>query len=133
MREELMLGKVLLLISFITIISTTGAVAKNNINSLITLAAKQEKLSAMLVSSYNNKNKTVLIANLKSIEAGQTTLKSSINDPEISNLLVYIDMCLTDLKILTKKPYSSSNAKAISELCTSVSEGNQYVARSLKG
>ena len=128
-----MLRKVLLSISFITIVSTTGAVAKNNANSLITLASKQEKLSDMLVSSYNKKNQTVSIANIKSMEAGQTTLKSSIKDPEITNLLVYLDMCVTDLKTLVKKPYSSSNAKAIAELCTSVSEGNQYVARSLKG
>ena len=128
-----MLRKILLSISFITILSTTGAVAKNNANRLITLTSKQEKLSDMLVSSYNKKNQTVSFANIKSIEAGQTTLKSSIKDPEITNLLVYLDMCVTDLKTLVKKPYSSSNAKAIAELCTSVSEGNQYVARSLRG
>lgn len=128
-----MLGRILISISFVTIVSTTAVVAKSNLNSLITLTTKQEKLSNMLVSSYNKKNQTVLIANIKSMEAAQYRLKSSIKDPEIVNLLVYLDMCVHNIKTLAKKPYSTKNAKAIASLCISLSEGNQYVAESLKG
>jgi len=112
---------------------STCIMAKDNTDSLVKLASKQEVLSQNIIEAYKKQDKgsSVLVV-IKALESGQTTLKSEIEDSEIGNLLVFLNICLDDLRVLVKKPYSSSNAQLVADLSASISEGSQYIRQSLK-
>ncbi|MEA3456877.1 MAG: hypothetical protein U9R26_10230 [Campylobacterota bacterium] len=106
---------------------------KSSSAQLISLAGKQQQLSQKITEAYSKRDKNINIATtIKALEAGQEKLKYDISDPEIDNLFVFLDICLDEMKILVKKPYSSTNEQLISELGASISEGSRYVAESLK-
>jgi len=111
-------------------LSTTGAIAKKNTH-LITLASKQETLSYSIGSAYKKQDNHSVLAAIRTFKSGQKKLKTQINNPEISNLLVYLNLCLKDLEKVVKKPYSLQNAQKVAELTASISEGSHYIAVSL--
>ena len=128
-----MLRKIIISTIFIIGLSTTGAVAKSNTDYLLKLASKQEVLSKNIIKAYKNQDKgTSALAVIKTIESGQVKLKSDIHNPEIDYLLVFLNNCLDDLKIVVQKPYSLDNAELVADLSASIAEGSYYIAQSLK-
>jgi hypothetical protein len=122
-------------ISLLTIaLGTTTLFAKSSTNvKLLNIIGKQQKLSSSLLNSYDKHEKhSVMIKKIKTLKTGYATLKSGIHNSEIDNLLVFLDICLDELHIAVKKPYSLENAQIIADLGVSISEGNRYVSKSLK-
>jgi hypothetical protein len=111
-------------------LGTTTAVAKNNTDTLLKLASKQEVLSQKVVQAYKNGSSATTL--IEALESGQVKLKSNIDNPEIDYLLVYLKSCLNDLKTVVRKPYSSQNARVVAKLSASLSEGSRYIAKSLR-
>jgi len=106
---------------------------KSDTTQLISLAGKQQQLSQKIVDAYAKQDKSINIATtIKALEAGQEKLKYDIRNSEIDNLFVYLDICLDEMKMLVKKPYSTENKQLITELGASIAEGSYYVAKSLK-
>ncbi len=133
-----MIQKTILVILLAVALGATGAIAnkltlKSDTAQLISLAGKQQQLSQKIVDAYGKRDKGINIAiTIKALEAGQEKLKYDIRNPEIDNLFVFLDICLDEMKMLVKKPYSAENKQLIAELGASISEGSYYVAKSLK-
>jgi len=111
-------------------LSTTGAIA-SNVKQLNTLAGKQQMLSTKIVKAYSQNRKSVnMMTAIKALEAGQVKLKKiSVRNSEIDNLFVFLTICLNEMKVLVKKPYSSENAQLVADLGASISEGSRYIAK----
>ncbi len=110
----------------------TEIMAKDNTAELAKLISKQENLSKKIIMAYNKKvTDSSLLTLVNTLESEQIKLKSKIDNPEITNLLIYLSMCVNDLKSMLKKPYSSKNAQTIADLSTSIQEGSQYIRQSI--
>jgi len=111
-------------------LSTTGAIA-NNTKQLNTLAGNQQVLSTKIVKAYSKHDKSVsIMTTIKALEAGQVKLKKiAVRNSEIDNLFVFLTICLDEMKVLVRKPYSSENAQLVADLSASISEGSRYIAK----
>ncbi len=128
-----MLRKIFLSTVLVLGLSSTTLLAKGDTDYLVKLASKQEALSQNIIKAYKKQDKgSSALAVIKRLESGQIKLKSDIQNPEIDYLLVYLNSCLDSLKIVVQKPYSSENARLISDLSASIAEGSGYIAKSLK-
>lgn len=128
-----MLRKIFLSTVLVLGLGTTALIAKSNTDDLVKLASKQEMLSQNIIKAYKKQDKgSSALAVIKRLESGQIKLKSDIQNPEIDYLLVYLNNCLDNLKIVVQKPYSLENARRIADLSASIAEGSDYIAKSLK-
>ena len=125
-----MLLKTISAILLAVTLSTTGAMAKNT-KQLDTLAGKQQMLSTKVVKAYSKHDKSVnIMRTIKALEAGQVKLKKiAVRNSEINNLFVFLTICLDEMKVLVKKPYSAENAQLVADLGASISEGSRYIAK----
>ncbi len=125
-----MLLKTILVILLTVTLSTTGAMA-NNTKQLNTIAGKQQVLSKKIVKAYGKNNKSVdIMTTIKALEAGQLKLKKiAVCNSEIDNLFLFLTICLDEMKVLIKKPYSAENAQLVADLSASISEGSYYIAK----
>ncbi len=94
------------------------------------LAKQQEVLSQKIVTAYAQHKDISQVINR--LEMQQNRLKDSIHDPEISNLLDFLQLCLRNIKTLNTQPHSAQNTQAVADLSTSIREGSRYIARSLR-
>ena len=124
------MGKTIISAIIVIGLSTTGILAKGNTH-LVQLASKQKTLSHNITEAYRKQDKDSVLSAIKVLNAAQTKLRSQVRDDEITNLLVYMNLCLKDLEKIVKKPYSSNNAQKVAELSGSISEGSRYIAASL--
>lgn len=107
---------------------------------LIDIAGKQRMLSQRIAKDYLYIGKKVAVdkarkelkASIKEFKANQSKLEEMINDPEIRNLLAFVNMSLSELEGIVKKPFSLDNAQLVLDLSESMLEGSQYVVDSLK-
>ena len=128
-----MLRKIIISTLLTMSLSTTGVMAKNNTDHLVKLASKQEVLSQNIIKAYKKQdNGSSALAVIAVLESEHTKLKSNIRNAEIDNLLIYLNICLGDLKKVLQKPYSSQNAQLVADLSASLSEGSHYIGQSLK-
>jgi hypothetical protein len=124
---------------------TATAVQTNNkvtmdIVKLIDMAGRQRMLSQRIAKDYmyvgekiaTSKAKKQLKISLEEMKKAHKTLVESINDPEIKNLLAFVEMSSEDFEAISKEPYSLDNAQLILDLSESMLEGSQYVVTSLK-
>jgi len=107
---------------------------------LIDIAGKQRMLSQRIVKNYlyignkvaTFKAKKQLKKALSELKNSHQVLVDSINDPEIKNLLLFVEMSTEDFEATSKENYTLDNAKLILDLGESMLEGSQYVVDSLK-
>ena len=107
---------------------------------LIDIAGKQRMLSQRIVKDYlyignkiaTFKAKKQLKKALDELKSSHQILVESINDPEIKNLLLFVEMSTEDFETTLKEQYNLDNAKLIVDLGESMLEGSQYVVGSLK-
>jgi len=115
-------------ILFVLTLSMSTTLA-GNAKQLNTLADKQQALSMKVVKAYTNKSTSVMPA-IQALEAGQIKLKKiAVHNSEINNLFVFLTICLDEMKVLVKKPYSAANAQLVADLSDSISEGSLYIAK----
>jgi len=107
---------------------------------LIDIAGKQRMLSQRIAKDYLYAGKKIAPAKAnKQLKASMTEMLSahkvlvkSINDPDIANLLAFVEMSSEDFSATAKEPFSIDNAQLIIDLSESMLEGSQYVVDSLK-
>jgi len=123
----------------------TQEVVKNkaviaDIVKLIDVAGKQRMLSQRIAKDYLyigkkvavSKAKKQLKASLEELVSAHKVLMDSINDPEIRNLLSFVELSIEDFKTTANEPFNIDNAQLIIDLSESMLEGSQYVVDSLK-
>ena len=96
----------------------------------VDIAKKQEILSQKIVSAYA-KNRDIFSV-IHRLEEQQNRLKNSVHDPEISNLLNFLQLCLNNLKTISAQPKTPKNKRLVADLGTSLGEGSRYIAQSLR-
>lgn len=107
---------------------------------LIDIAGKQRMLSQRIAKDYlyagmkiaPAKANKQLEKSLSELVKSHKVLVKSINDPEIKNLLAFVEMSTEDLKITANEPFTIDNAQLVIDLSESMLEGSQYVVDSLK-
>ena len=112
---------------------------KKDAIELINIAGQQRMLSQRIAKDYlyigkkvaTDKAKKQLDESLKAFRANQAKLSEMINDPEIKNLLEFVQMSLQELEGIVKKSFSLDNAQLVLDLSESMLEGSQYVVDSL--
>ncbi|WP_050748053.1 type IV pili methyl-accepting chemotaxis transducer N-terminal domain-containing protein [Sulfurovum sp. NBC37-1] len=120
--------------------ATTKKTAIADVVQLIDIAGKQRMLSQRIAKDYLYVGKKIAVSKAskqqkKSIEemiAAHKVLVDSINDPEIQNLLSFVELSIEDFKTTANEPFNLDNAQLIIDLSESMLEGSQYVVNSLK-
>ena len=120
------------------IVTNKAAVAE--MVELIDVAGKQRMLSQRIAKDYLyagekvavSKAKKQMKASMEEMVKIHKRLVDSINDPEIQNLLAFVQLSIEDFKSTANEPYSLDNAQLIIDLSESMLEGSQYVVDSLK-
>jgi len=118
----------------------TNKVTKD-IVKLIDAAGRQRMLSQRIAKNYmyagkkiaSNKAQKQLTTSLAEMKEAHKVLVESINDPEIRNLLAFVEISSEDFDTISKEDFSLDNAQLILDLSESMLEGSQYVVTSLKG
>jgi len=111
-----------------------------DIVKLIDVAGKQRMLSQRIAKDYLYVGKKVAVskarkqlkASLDELVSAHKVLVDSINDPEIKNLLSFVELSIEDFKATANEPFNLDNAQLIIDLSESMLEGSQYVVDSLK-
>ncbi len=117
-----------------------SSLVKKDAIKLINIAGEQRMLSQRIAKDYlyigkhvaANKAKKQLEVSLKAFKANQAKLAEMINDPEIKNLLEFVNLSFDELQGIVQKPFSLDNAQLVLDLSESMLEGSQYVVDSLK-
>ncbi len=120
--------------------AVTNKAAIADIVKLIDVAGRQRMLSQRIAKDYlyagekiaTAKANKQLKASLKELVSAHKVLKDSINDPEIQNLLSFVELSIEDFKSTANEPFNLDNAQLIIDLSESMLEGSQYVVNSLK-
>ena len=107
---------------------------------LIDIAGKQRMLSQRIAKDYLYAGKKVAVskaskqqkASISEMISAHKVLVDSINDPEIKNLLSFVELSIEDFKTTANEPFTLDNAQLIIDLSESMLEGSQYVVNSLK-
>ena len=107
---------------------------------LIDIAGKQRMLSQRIAKDYLYAGKKIapakankqLKASLTELIESHEVLVESINDPEIENLLAFVEMSTEDFEATSKESFTIDNAQLVIDLSESMLEGSQYVVDSLK-
>jgi hypothetical protein len=119
-------------------------VAKSSVDSskenLVDIAGRDRMLSQRIVKDYLYKGKKVatnradkeLKASIGEFSSNLKRLNDSINDPEIKNLLSFVQMSFDEYKETINKPFNLDNAQIALDLGESLLEGSQYIVDSLK-
>jgi len=119
---------------------TTNKAIVADIVKLIDVAGKQRMLSQRIAKDYLYVGKKVAVskarrqlkASLDELVSSHKVLVESINDPEIKNLLSFVELSIDDFKTTANEPFTLDNAQLIIDLSESMLEGSQYVVNSLK-
>jgi hypothetical protein len=107
---------------------------------LIDMAGKQRMLSQRIAKDYLYAGKKIaaskankqLKSSLNELVESHKMLVKSINDPEIRNLLAFVEMSTEDFSTTSNEKFTIDNAQLIIDLSESMLEGSQYVVDSLK-
>ncbi len=126
-------------IYMVTTENVNSVVMSDKIN-LIDIAGKQRMLSQRIAKDYMYQGKKVatskaskqLKLSLDEFVKAHKKLLLSINDPEIKNLLAFVEMSSDEFKEIVNKPFDLDNAQLALDLSESMLEGSQYVVDSFK-
>jgi len=127
------------IIASILILSTISFANISNIE-LINIAGKQRMLSQRIAKDYlyigkkiaKSKADKQMKKSLKDFLASHKKLLLSINNPEIKNLLDFVDLSSNDFRDIASQDFDLDNAQLILDLSESMLEGSQYVFDSLQ-
>jgi DNA repair ATPase RecN len=114
--------------------------SKREAIKLIDLAGRQRMLSQRIAKDYLYMGKNIafdkarkqLNESLREFRRNQGELSEMINDPELKNLMDFVNMSLDELEKVIKKPFSLDNAQLVLDLSESMLEGSQYIVDNIK-
>jgi len=117
-----------------------SSLEKRDAIKLTNIAGRQRMLSQRIAKDYlyigkdivASKAKKELEKSIKEFENGQKQLEEMINDPEIKNLLNFVNLSFNELKDTIKKPFNLNNAQLVLDLTESMLEGTQYIVDNIK-
>ena len=121
-------------------VASSNPIVVSDTVKLINMAGKQRMLSQRIAKDYlygGNKvapakaNKQ-LKESLSTLLESHKVLVESINDPEIKNLLAFVEMSTEDFSTTANEEFNLDNAQLVIDLSESMLEGSQYVVDSLK-
>lgn len=120
--------------------SKVNALVKKDVVQLVNIAGKQRMLSQRIAKDYLYRGRKIAVSkadkqlkeSLKEFKANHAKLYEMINDPEIRNLLAFVNMSLEELQGIVDKPFNLDNAQLVLDLSESMLEGSQYVVDSIK-
>jgi len=121
-------------------VSTANTAVIADTMQLINTAGKQRMLSQKIAKAYLYAGKKVatskankeLKSALNDLLNSHKLLTKEINDPEINNLLAFVELSSEDFKATANEPFNLDNAQLVLDLSESMLEGSQYVVDSLK-
>ena len=113
---------------------------KDDAIKLIDLAGQQRMLSQRIAKDYLYMGKNIAVdkakkqlkESIREFRKNQGELSEMINDPELRNLLDFVNMSLDELEKVIKKPFSLDNAQLVMDLSESMLEGSQYIVDNVK-
>jgi len=119
--------------------SSNSSVVSDTVK-LIDMAGKQRMLSQRIAKDYLYAGEKIALAkankqlkeSLDELLSAHKVLVESINDPEIRNLLAFVEMSSEDFKTTANESFNLDNAQLVLDLGESMLEGSQYVVDSLK-
>jgi len=114
--------------------------ASVNITEVLNIAGKQRMLSQRIAKDYLYIGKKIAVdkatrqmkESLEAFQKAQKYLDEVITDPEIKNLIAFVNMSRQELEATAKKPFNLDNAQLVLDLSESMLEGSQYIVDSLK-
>jgi len=123
-----------------TVVASSNPSVVSDTVKLINMAGKQRMLSQRIAKDYlyagnkvaSAKANKQLEQSLKSLLEAHTVLVESINDPDIKNLLAFVEMSTEDFSSTASEEFNLDNAQLVIDLSESMLEGSQYVVDSLK-
>jgi len=90
------------------------------------LAQSEGKISRQIFQSYLNGSDTQY--KLSQLHKIQKELRSSSRNPEITNMLAYLDLCIVKLQSALHKAPSPAAIGKVHDLTSSIEEGSRYIA-----
>jgi len=90
------------------------------------LAQNEGKISRQIFQSYLNGSDTQY--KLSQLHKIQQKLRSSSGNPEIANMLTYLDLCIVKLQSALHKAPSPATIGKVRDLTRSIEEGSRYIA-----
>ncbi|HIO95525.1 MAG TPA: hypothetical protein EYG67_01755 [Campylobacterales bacterium] len=127
---------------FRSIILLSTALFSNKLETLelINMAGEQRMLSQRIAKDYLyvGKNISTMKANrqletsMKDFVRIHKQLLNAITDPEIKNILAFVELSSNDFKTTSKKEFNLDNAQLVLDLSESMLEGSQYIVGSLQ-
>ena len=130
--------KIIVLIAILLLPIASFANISNS--ELINIAGKQRMLSQRIAKDYlyigkkiaTSKANRQLKKSMEDFLSAHKKLLLSINNPEIKNLLDFVELSSNDFKDIASKEFDLDNAQLILDLSESMLEGSQYVFDSLQ-
>ena len=124
----------------VPVVTPVSASVVSDTVKLINIAGKQRMLSQRIAKDYMYIGKKISTSkatrqskhSLEALNEAHQVLVQSINDPEIKNLLAFVEMSTEDFQVISQEAFSLDNAQLILDLSESMLEGSQYVVDSLK-
>ncbi len=121
-------------------VASSDPVVISDTVKLIDMAGKQRMLSQRIAKDYLYAGKKIapakankqLKSSLEELIEAHRVLVKSINDPEIKNLLAFVEMSTEDFEATANETFTIDNAQLVIDLSESMLEGSQYVVDSLK-
>jgi len=92
------------------------------------LARAEQRLSHEILNAYLTGAHPQ--QHLLELQRIQRQLKASVSDPEISNLLSFLDLCIQELQGTIHRPLTPGNIEIVSDLTTSIDEGSRFILSS---
>jgi len=138
--KNIKIGRVALITLMILSASIYSVAKSSTTLKLIEITGYQKVLSQRVVKDYiysgagiaKSKADKQLKQTLSDTLNAQKTLKDSINDSKILNMMMFLDMNYDDIKVKANEKFSKDNAQYILDLSESLLEGNQYIMKALK-
>jgi len=103
------------------ILTMAVASAKTAIEAAQSTPEITQQVFSDYISGYDTHNV------IRHLRHTQEMLKHSVRDPELKNLLKYLDVCLNDLSQAVRKPATEANAHHVDDLLKAISEGTLYI------
>jgi hypothetical protein len=107
------------------------AMASLHAGSAAEVLTKQAVLSHKAVISYKKRQSVALLNQIQTMKMANQQLRTKVRNPEIKNLLVFLNICLDEMKLTLKQPYSRDNVQILADLSVSIDEGTHYVKKTL--
>jgi len=113
---------------------------KNEELRLVEVAGKERMLSQAIAKDYlyawqgvaADKASRAMKNEMKEFSDNLGKLRKMINDPEIENLIEFVQMSYEELQQVLKEEPNSENAQIVLDLTESMLEGSQYITDTLK-